>query len=219
MKRKIKLFFDKQNLRRMINQTASYSEIIIAGIMLVGIILLSVRAFSGIVTIITTFFTEDSIPPVSEFLSIVFELVIGIEFIKMLVKRTPASAIEVLLYTIARKLVADHGSMLESLLGVVAIAILFATRKYLNDPEIYNHELEGDYIVNGGTSIQEVNKRLGADFDAAKGNTVAGYLFNYLKKEGVKPSYRLKTTIGDFVFEIYEMDDDLIRHIKITPLK
>ena len=137
----------------------------------------------------------------------------------MLAKHTPGSAIEVLLYTIARALIMDHSSMQSSLLGVISIAILFAVRKYFNDPEVHNHETGGDYIVNGGISMREVNRRLDADFDESYGHTVAGYLFNYLQAIGKKPTVGCEAQIGDYMFQVYDMEGELIRHIRITPLK
>ena len=164
-------------------------------------------------------FSGTSMPSFADFLSVVFELVIGIEFVKMLAKHTPGSAIEVLLYTIARTLIIDHSSMAGSLLGVISIAVLFAVRKYFNDPYVHNHETGGDYIVNGGISIKEANRRLDADFDESYGHTVAGYLFNYLKAIGKQPVVGCEAQIGEYNFKIYEMEGELIRYIKITPLK
>ena len=57
-----------------------------------------------------------------------FNLVIGIEFIKMLAKHTPGSAIEVLLFAMARQLVIGHMAPFENLLGIIAIAIIFIIR-------------------------------------------------------------------------------------------
>ncbi|SHH14256.1 phosphate-starvation-inducible PsiE family protein [Tepidibacter thalassicus] len=60
-------------------------------------------------------------------------LVIGVELVIMLVLHTPESVIDVLLYAIARKLLLipkDKG-MIEVLIGITAIAGLFAIKKYL----------------------------------------------------------------------------------------
>lgn len=209
----------KQNLRRYLGLMASYTEILLAFVVIIGILLLCIRVLVQLKGFIINTFAGTEVPSFAEFLSIVFELVIGIEFVKMLVKHTPGSAIEVLLYTIARALIMDHSSMQSSLLGVVSIAILFAVRKYFNDPEVHNHETGGDYIVNGGISITEVNKRLDADFDESYGHTVAGYLFNYLHAIGKTPTVGCEAQIGEYMFQIYDMEGDLIRHIKITPLK
>lgn len=65
------------------------------------------------------------------FLEHAFNLVIGIEFIRMLVRHTPGSALDVLLFAIARHMVLDGTDGLELLMGVAAIAGIFAIRKYL----------------------------------------------------------------------------------------
>ena len=60
-----------------------------------------------------------------------FNLIIGVEMIRMLYLHTPITVFEVLLFAIARQIIIEHGSPLNSLIGVIAIAILFATRKFL----------------------------------------------------------------------------------------
>ena len=68
------------------------------------------------------------------FLGHAFNLVIGIEFIKMLAKHSPGSALEVLLYAIARNMILGHGTAAENLLGVAAIGLIFVIRKFLFVP-------------------------------------------------------------------------------------
>ncbi len=58
-------------------------------------------------------------------------LAIGAELIKMLCKHTPETVIEVLAFALARQLIVGHAAPLENLITVVAIAILFAVRKFL----------------------------------------------------------------------------------------
>ncbi len=65
------------------------------------------------------------------FLESALDLVIGIEFIKMLIKHTPGSVVEVLLFALSRHMVLEGGNALENLLTVCAIAIIFAIRKFL----------------------------------------------------------------------------------------
>lgn len=66
-----------------------------------------------------------------EFLENTLTLVIGIEFIKMLIKHTPGSVIEVLLFAIARHAILAGGTALENLLTICAIAVIFAVRKFI----------------------------------------------------------------------------------------
>ena len=58
-------------------------------------------------------------------------LAIGAELIKMLCKHTPETVIEVLAFALARQLIVGHAEPWENLITVVAIAILFAVRKFL----------------------------------------------------------------------------------------
>lgn len=66
-----------------------------------------------------------------ELLADIFTLIIGAEFIKMILKPTSGNVLEVILFTIARFLVLDHSSMMTCLLGVLALGVLFAIRKFL----------------------------------------------------------------------------------------
>ena len=66
-------------------------------------------------------------------LSLFMGLVIGIEFTKMLCKQTPESVLDVLLFALARHLVIYNDRALDLLIGVIAIAGLFATKKYLQN--------------------------------------------------------------------------------------
>ena len=58
-------------------------------------------------------------------------LAIGIEFVKMLCTHTPETIIEILLFAISRQMIVEHLSTTETIIGVGAIAGLFAIRKYL----------------------------------------------------------------------------------------
>ncbi|MEG0468540.1 MAG: transporter [Longicatena sp.] len=66
------------------------------------------------------------------FMKTVLTLVVGIEFAKMLILHTPESVLEVLLYAVARQIVIYHDSALENLVGVLAVGVIFAIRKYLS---------------------------------------------------------------------------------------
>ena len=66
-----------------------------------------------------------------EFLENTLTLVIGIEFIKMLIKHTPGSVVEVLLFAIARHAILAGGTALENVLTILSIAVIFAVRKFI----------------------------------------------------------------------------------------
>lgn len=61
----------------------------------------------------------------------IFSVIIGIEFLKMLCRHNIDSVVEVILFTLARKMILEHGTAFDSLLTIISIAILFCIRKYL----------------------------------------------------------------------------------------
>lgn len=58
-------------------------------------------------------------------------LAIGAEFIKMLCKHTPETVIEVIAFALARQLIVGHAKPIENFITVLAIAVLFAVRRFL----------------------------------------------------------------------------------------
>ncbi|MHB8130104.1 MAG: phosphate-starvation-inducible PsiE family protein [Mobilitalea sp.] len=70
------------------------------------------------------------------FLGIAFNILIGIEFLKMIFKSNLSTVIEVLLFAIARQLIVEHTTVYENCVGIISIAILFVIRKYLFVPEL-----------------------------------------------------------------------------------
>ena len=66
-----------------------------------------------------------------EYLDAAFNVVIGIEFLKMLCKPSSANIIEVLIFLIARHMIVQTTTPLEDLLSVVSIGILFFFRRFM----------------------------------------------------------------------------------------
>jgi phosphate starvation-inducible membrane PsiE len=82
-------------------------------------------------------------------------LAIGAEFIKMLCKHTPETVIEVLAFALARQLIVGHTSPIENLITVIAIAILFAVRRFL----LKRHDLvETPYGLVDNEEVTSENK-------------------------------------------------------------
>lgn len=102
-------------------------EFIIALILAAGIILMTfqlILSFGNLTDL-------SKYPNYDDMLTTCFNLIIGVEMIRMLYLHTPMTVFEVLLFAIARQIIIDHSSPVNSLLGVISIAILFATRKFL----------------------------------------------------------------------------------------
>lgn len=67
----------------------------------------------------------------SAFMQYLFDILIGVEMIKMLSRQDLDSMVEVLLFVVARSLIIGHTSTLDFLIGVAAMAGLFGIRKFL----------------------------------------------------------------------------------------
>ena len=67
----------------------------------------------------------------TKFLANALSLVVGVEFVKMLCRHSAQTVVEVLMFATARQMVVEHMAPTQTLIGVIAIAILFAIRKFL----------------------------------------------------------------------------------------
>lgn len=122
----------KEKLRFIVATMSSYMEIIISVFLLVGIAVAGIDLLKDLLEMISLAFSNNSASiSIEQFLSTGLQLIIGVEFVKMIAKHTMGSTIEVLVYAIARKLVISHGGTIDLLMGVIAIAILFFIKKYL----------------------------------------------------------------------------------------
>lgn len=66
-----------------------------------------------------------------EFLGLIFSIVIGIEFFKLLCEPSRDTLLEVLMFVIARHMIIEETSAMENLLSILTIGILFFIDRYL----------------------------------------------------------------------------------------
>ena len=100
-----------------------------------AIIILIFVAIRAVEIVAEVFGVNLTIPQLAfdRILSMTLALVIGVEFAKMLYKHTPETVIDVLLFAIARQTVIYQERAMDILIGVVAIAGLFAAKRFLID--------------------------------------------------------------------------------------
>ena len=68
---------------------------------------------------------------VEGYLHSILTIVVGLEFVRMLLDMTPANTIEVLIVAISRQVILNHDDPLSNLACIACIAGLFATRRFL----------------------------------------------------------------------------------------
>lgn len=126
----------RELFRQRIAQVATGVEIFISILVLLAIVIVGLRVVLEVLGLARDPSASEHFDQV---LGHAFNLIIGVEFIKMLAKHTPGSAIEVLLFAIARKLVVEHPTSVDMLLGIVSIALIFIIRKFWFVPSFGAH--------------------------------------------------------------------------------
>ena len=67
----------------------------------------------------------------NNYLHNILTIVVGLEFVRMLVDLTPANTLEVLIVAISRQVILSHDNPLANVASILCIAGLFATRRFL----------------------------------------------------------------------------------------
>ena len=129
----------KRIFRDQIAEAAGILEVVLSGIVLAALLM----SIVPLVELMPGLLTDADSLEIRTFLERALDIVIGIEFIKMLAKHSPGSSLEVLLYAIARHMVVGHESALENLLSVGAIALIFIVRKFFFVPAFGAHLPDG----------------------------------------------------------------------------
>lgn len=118
----------KNKVQHGVYGTARYLEMILSIMLAIVIVILAAKL---VVQIFNVNYFWGEADAFTHFLETVMSLAVGVELIKMLCIHTPETVVEVLLFAIARQIVVSHSSIIDTMIGVVCIAILFATRKFL----------------------------------------------------------------------------------------
>ena len=116
----------RMTLQKIMQKMTSYVELVLSVFLLMVVVVLTAQLIAQSVPQLWSQQVE-----VMYYLESAMTLAIGIEFVKMLCTHTPETIIEILLFAISRQMIVEHLSATETILGVGAIAGLFAIRKYL----------------------------------------------------------------------------------------
>lgn len=202
----------KQYLRNRISRMASYFEIVLSIFILFAVFLVAFEAVVSLASTVDEFFHGQYQFRIHGFMVTIFELIIAVEFVKMVAKHTPESTIEVLLFVIARKIVIDEPAYDEILLGVLAIAALFMVKKYLT-----RHTHQDSCILEGSSTIREVNRILNTHVSASAGQNLANALQTVLDLEGKPLFVGQEVDLQGITFRIYSIKDQQIDAVEAEP--
>ncbi len=120
-----------ERIRKRLYKLGEAVELVMAGVIICAIIV-------GGVALVPEFFMYwgDRLQKGAflGFLESVLNIVIGIEFVKMLCKPDPKEVIEVLVFFVSRYMIVHETSALENLLAVLSVCILFFSRRFIDGP-------------------------------------------------------------------------------------
>ena len=105
-------------------KTAMLLELLVALIVILALVIMFTRVPLELKQLISS-------GEFNQFLKHMFDLSIGIELLKMLCRHDLDSVVEVLLFSVAREMVIEHMPIYFTLIGIMAISLLFLIRKYL----------------------------------------------------------------------------------------
>ena len=98
---------------------------------LIAIITLVVLVGMLALEIYRMFTVDGYFDSIHTYLHNILTLVVGLEFVRMLLDMTPANTLEVLIVAIARQVILSHNSPWSNVASVLCIAGLFAIRRFL----------------------------------------------------------------------------------------
>ena len=200
----------RKYLQVRLYELSYYVEILISIILLVSLLILTghlALMLTGIFSIKSGLDTY-----LQNFLNQAMSIAIGVELIKMLSKHTSGTIIEVLLFAIARQIIVAHGSPVDSLLSVVALTILFATRKYL----FTSFDDTSSVVVRGSQKVKVTNVLARVTLPAAsKDELMRELMLRHLEMEDKLPSIGASIAFADVALRIDHMHEGVITRIEI----
>ena len=208
----------RHKIRRTLSAIAGYIELLVAFIIIISVILASADLIFDLSQYgIHLFDDKNSDFTYSAVFSSAIIIVIGIEMIKMIVKHTPASVLEVLLFVIAKRVVADteFGS-LDMLLCVLAIAVIFAIKKFLHYD---SYKSKDGMTFTSDTKISDVKNLLHIDLPQSLGETLGEVVESEFHRLERKIAEDEEIVFNDAVFRIYSMEEGEIRKIEVVTKK
>ena len=99
--------------------------------LLIAALTIVVLVYSLGLEVYDMFTTDGYFTDLNHFLHNILTIVVGLEFVRMLIDMTPGNTLEVLIMATARHIIMNHNDPVTLLIGIVCIGGLFATRRFL----------------------------------------------------------------------------------------
>lgn len=117
-----------KDISKILTKITTILEYVIAAFLILCVIVQGLKLFLHFGIILQS---DVSGKALVTMLSYAFNLVIVLEFVRMLIKHSMENVTEVLIFTMARYIIIEHLNNLSLLLSIIGIIALLASRKYL----------------------------------------------------------------------------------------
>lgn len=146
----------------------------------------------------------------NNFLNEVLGLVVTLEFIKMLIRHTPGTIVEVLLFAIAKVMITHSKTTWELLAGAAAVAVLFAVRKFL-----FSHFDEMERVIySAKLPVKQVNWFNHVQLPADGSQTLGELVEESLTESGTSISTGAIAYFGHVALRVAKMKNGKIRKVE-----
>ena len=197
----------KKYATAILRKMSSFLEIFISVVLTVSIILVAVKLAMSLKNIPNF----DMYPSYSDLLENCLSLIIGVEMIRMLYQQTPSTVFEVLLFAIARQIIVEHSNPVATLIGVISIAILFATRKFL-----FVEFDESERVIFRATSkAKHVNSIIHVHIPCEDNQTLRDVLHKRFEEEQTEIGVGACTYFDNFGLRVAKMHNGDISRVEV----
>ncbi len=202
----------KQYLRNRVSKMSSYIEVLLSVLIIVGILVVTVILIKDLIYAILDEINGKFTFDFESFIGLLMQLIIGVEFVKMISKHTPESTVEVLMLVIARKIIIDDPSFFEISIGILSIGVLFVIK------HLYTQKTNPQgCILESNTKLSEMNAIIRAKIQREDVNDVGELVMRAMDEEKINIVKGNRVIIDDFIFKIYSMIDGQIDAVEIIP--
>ena len=197
--------------RKYLDKILQGTEVVLSIFLVVVLGILALRLFIRTFTPGGEPFNQDA----AVYIERVMDLAIGIEFAKMLFHHTPGTVIEVLLFAISRHMIVEHNTAVETLLGVLAIAALFAVKKYLLT-SFRDHER---IICPGQITVRRMILRYGISLPADGSRMLCDVIREHCSVQNIPVAAGTSFTLADATIKIEEIKNGSIKKVEIVKVR
>lgn len=196
-------------LQDTVTELSYYLEIILSVILAFALLFFSLSLIKDLSGFLSLESSDEVL--LQRFLGKAMTLAVGVELIKMFSKPSPNTVIEVLLFALARQLVLDHANILDFLIGILAVAILFAVRKYL----FTQFDATNNIIMRASQKVKIANVIARVNIQANKSETLRDFITRKLSEEDKIVAVGACVYLKNDALRIDKMHGDTITRVEI----